>query len=285
MCVCVCVCVCVCGVLCDSRGLAQELSEHSPDFRFLVTHLNDVMGKQPQPSARSGRVKHSRPLRLLKAYKIFNRDLERRFVTAGDSTETMRLYMGGDRPWLRQVLEHGRGTDGVASDAPVVLFEDPWHAVAKAGGRRAVDTRHGGSIHGLLQCRACPGTTLDIPGSSSDLPSDEAIAKVAKRIPNGYTAACMAAAPPASDNEDEDDAGPSCFVLRPAQAARVLPEFFLLVSEIGPDDVVNKLGAVANAARGVDSNEAALEASLAQLTRPLVVRNARVSPGRVCGVG
>ena len=65
----------------------------------------------------------------------------------------------------------------------------------------------------------------------------------------------------------------------------MLPEFFLLVSEIGPDDVVNKLGAVANAARGVDSNEAALEASLAQLTRPLVVRNARVSPGRVCGVG
>ena len=83
------------------------------------------------------------------------------------------------------------------------------------------------------------------------------------------------------DDGSERDEDGACYVLRTSQAARVLPEFFMLVSEIGADDVVTKLGATGNAARGIDSNEAALEASLADLTKPLTVRTSGLT--WVCG--
>lgn len=107
---------------------------------------------------------------------------QRRFVTAGDSTETLRLFYGGRREALREVLEKGFvDTGDDSTEEPIVLFEDPWHAAAKAADRTPWKARHGGSVHGLLVCRVCPGNTMDVPGSSRKLPSDETIDKVRER--------------------------------------------------------------------------------------------------------
>jgi len=75
------------GVVC------QELSEHSPDFRFLLSHVRDAMASHTAPTSSPSKAKRKKiaPLRLMKAFKIFNRDLERKFVTSGDSTESVRL--------------------------------------------------------------------------------------------------------------------------------------------------------------------------------------------------
>lgn len=133
----------------------------------------------------------------------------------------------------------------------------------------------GGNIHAVIQCRVAPGETLVIPGGGRGCITKATVKKAANRIPSGYTAAALSAVGgnDSDDGDSDDTEQPPCYVLRTSAGARVLPEFYILAVEVGPDDVVRKLGAVSNAARGIDSNEAALDAALADLVKPLAVRD------------
>lgn len=253
--------------------VCQELSDHSPDFRFVASHFRESMasvlvrpkgggagagaasGGSGTPTGSEATVRS--PLKMLKAFKVFNQDVERAFVSAGDSPETLRLFASGGREELRSVVEKGYTSEGRAGS--VALFVDPWHSCVSASGGNADEAVDGGRIHALVLCRVCPGRALPVPAGPTKVPNRSSANDVAGRLPKGYSAACLSH--DASDDRDgEEEAGPGapiCYVLPSTEGARVLPEFYILCVETG-----DGLGR-----NGADASESALEAALADLTQ------------------
>lgn len=85
----------------------QELSEHSPEHKFVLSHFQEQQAHTAGAGAGSGLGRDLGHFKLVKAYRVFNQALERPFSALGQHTQALRCYISGTRRQLRAALIDG----------------------------------------------------------------------------------------------------------------------------------------------------------------------------------